>query len=46
MKVIVMSGFSREEFHELADPGVSVRYVQKSFMPKSLLRQIRRALDD
>jgi hypothetical protein len=46
MKVMFMSGFSKEDYPELEDHGVSVRFVQKPFMPKSLLRQIRRVLDD
>jgi DNA-binding NtrC family response regulator len=46
MKVMFMSGFSKEEYPDLEAHGVSVRFVQKPFMPKSLLRQIRKALDD
>lgn len=46
LKAMFMSGFSKEDYPELEAHGVPVRFVQKPFMPKSLLRQIRKVLDD
>ena len=45
MKVLFMSGFSREDFPEPEGQALPVCFLEKPFMPKSLVRQIRRILD-
>jgi PAS domain S-box-containing protein len=45
MKVLFMSGFGREDFPEAGSMGLSVSFLEKPFMPKSLVRSIRKVLD-
>ncbi|HLP39949.1 MAG TPA: PAS domain S-box protein [Fibrobacteria bacterium] len=45
LKVLFMSGYSEEDFPPLDGGEGRVGFLQKPFMPKSLLRQIRRVLD-
>lgn len=45
MKVMFMSGFSQEDFPSIAGRDLPVSFLQKPFMPKSLIRQIRKMLD-
>jgi two-component system, cell cycle sensor histidine kinase and response regulator CckA len=45
MKAMFMSGFGREDFPDSAAQGSSVTFLEKPFMPKSLVRQIRKVLD-
>jgi CheY-like chemotaxis protein len=45
MKAMFMSGFGREDFPDAQAHGLPVSFLEKPFMPKSLVRQIRRVLD-
>jgi two-component system cell cycle sensor histidine kinase/response regulator CckA len=45
MKAMFMSGFGREDFPDASAQGLSVTFLEKPFMPKSLARQIRKVLD-
>ena len=45
MKAMFMSGFGREDFPDASAQGSSVTFLEKPFMPKSLVRQIRKVLD-
>ena len=45
MKAVFMSGFGQEDFPEALAHGLPVSFLEKPFMPKSLVRQIRKALD-
>ncbi len=45
MKAMFMSGFGREDFPDASAHGSSVTFLEKPFMPKSLVRQIRKVLD-
>jgi two-component system cell cycle sensor histidine kinase/response regulator CckA len=45
MKAVFMSGFGREDFPDAQIQGLPVSFLEKPFMPKSLVRQIRKVLD-
>jgi len=45
MKAMFMSGFGREDFPDAQARGLPVSFLEKPFMPKSLVRQIRKVLD-
>jgi CheY-like chemotaxis protein len=45
MKAMFMSGFGREDFPDAHAQGLPVSFLEKPFMPKSLVRQIRKVLD-
>jgi CheY-like chemotaxis protein len=45
MKAVFMSGFGREDFPDAQANGLPVSFLEKPFMPKSLVRQIRKVLD-
>ena len=45
MKAMFMSGFGREDFPDAQAHGLPVNFLEKPFMPKSLVRQIRKVLD-
>ncbi len=45
MRAMFMSGFGREDFPDAQANGLPVSFLEKPFMPKSLVRQIRRVLD-
>jgi two-component system, cell cycle sensor histidine kinase and response regulator CckA len=45
MKALFMSGFGREDFPDPGTLGLPVSFLEKPFMPKSLLRHIRKTLD-
>ncbi len=45
MKAVFMSGFGREDFPDAQAHGLPVSFLEKPFMPKSLMRQIRKVLD-
>jgi CheY-like chemotaxis protein len=45
MKVMFMSGFTEEDFPVREGWEIPVSFLQKPFMPKSMLRQVRRVFD-
>jgi two-component system, cell cycle sensor histidine kinase and response regulator CckA len=45
MKAMFISGFGREDFPDAQAHGLPVTFLEKPFMPKSLVRQIRKVLD-
>jgi hypothetical protein len=45
MKAVFMSGFGREDYPDAQAHGLPVSFLEKPFMPKSLVRQIRKVLD-
>jgi two-component system cell cycle sensor histidine kinase/response regulator CckA len=45
MKAVLMSGFSKEDFPVTKEKDLPVSFLEKPFMPKSLIRSIRKVLD-